>query len=31
MSCVLCELYTVQLRPAVDVLVVSYSVESHSV
>jgi len=26
MSCVMCESYTVQLRPAVDVLVVSCSV-----
>jgi len=26
MSCVVCEKYGVQLRPAVDVLVVSYSV-----
>ena len=27
MSCVVCELYIVQLRPAVDVLVVPYSVQ----
>ena len=27
MSCVVCESYGVQLRPAVDVLVVPYSVE----
>ena len=25
MSCVMCELYTAQLRPAVDMLVVPYS------
>jgi len=29
MSCVVCESYGVQLRPAVDVLVVPYSVRLH--